>query len=309
MSKHKSPYRKRQVRKISGVLVFLVSFSLFVLIFTGICLWMFVQMGEQGRARNSSDDSSEFVTNFTDSDVRNLLVGIFDDDKAAGFVMVRSDPAREAMWTLAFPPDTVVDNGTEEALICDLARNGGMPAVRTALGELTGIHCEKYIALNYTGISGILNHFAYGLVYELDERVLIDNKPFNPGKSTFAATQVVSLLKYEDWNGGRRQRSMVQSELLSSMINQYLLPPRGGGTTSQNDDNKTFTAIINSAWQTDILISDYNSAKPGLEHLAAKNNGEICRVLQVTGEYVGSGNLRFYPDENLRDTLKNTFSQ
>jgi len=289
-------------------MIFLASFSVFVLVFAGICLWVFVQMGEQSRARTPSiDDSSEVAANFTDADVRTLLVGIIDDDTAVGFVVVRSDPAKEKIWTLAFPPDTVVDNGTDETLLCNLARDGGMPAVRAAMEELTGIQCDKYIALNYTGVTAVLNHFSYGLVYTLNERILLDNKPFNPGENAFAATQVVSLLKYEEWNGGRRQRAMVQSGLLSSMINQYLVSPRGG--TAQTDDNKTFTAIINSTWQTDILISDYNGAKQGLEHLAAKNSGEICHVLQLTGEYVGSGDsLRFYPDDSTRGMLQNAFS-
>ena len=300
--------KKKKKRRASNLLVFLLAFVIFLVVFGGLCLWAVVKINEERLAGESSAASgfstSETVT-FTQQDARNLLIVTTDGGQARGFVAVRADPSRTRMGAVAFPRDMVVDYGTSEIRLYELYAQEGIAVTRTALEESSGVTFDNYAVITYDNIQKAVDHFESGLIFQLNED--LDNEgdglsiQLKGGLKTLSSAQVVSVLRYPNWHGGRRQQAQVQAQVAAALINQYLRASR----SAQADAD--FSALVNLV-QSDILVSHYTAAKPGLDYLASRNDGEICQVLTVEGEYQGSGDaLRFYAEGQVIDQLKSLF--
>ncbi len=301
--------KKRKKGRVSNAVVFLLAFILFLIVFGGLCLWAVVKINEERRANNSSVangfDSSSQGTDFDESDARNLLIITVDNGAAQGFVAVRADPARARMAAAAFPRDMVVDYEVSEIRLFELYASKGAVVTKTALEKTSGVTFDNYAVIRYDKIAEAVDHFEQGLIFELTENLNYQGDGLSirldGGMRTLSASQVVDVLRYPSWHGGRKQRADVQAQVTAALVNQYLRASRADKADAD------FSALVNLV-KSDILVSHYNAAKPGLTYLASRNNGDLCRVLSVEGEYQGSGDaLRFYVTDRVADKLEAAF--
>ena len=300
--------KKKKTGRISSVLAFLLVFLLFLGVFGGLCLWAVVKINQE---RTTSEvtglTSSASGITYTEEDARNLLLITVDGTDAQGFLVIRSDPMNTRIRTLALPRETVVDVGTTDTRLFELYAAQGVGEVQKAISKLMGLEFDNYAVITYTNIEKLVTYFENGIIYTVPEDLDYksdDNSYFikmSGGLRTLTASQVTNVLRYPAWHGGRRQRAEVQSELFTAMINQYMTSSRA------NNAQEDFSYIVNLL-KSDIKVSQYNEAKGGLDYLASRNTGTISAAVEVSGEYVGSGDsIRFYVANTANEQLSNAF--
>jgi LCP family protein required for cell wall assembly len=300
---HFKKRKRRFSKKANNVLIFLLVFITFLVVFGGICLWAVIKINEERRSSSSSPQIVESdIIQFDDSDVRNLLIVTTDQDQAQGFIMVHSDPARTSIRSLAIPRDTVVDYKTSEIRIYELYKDKGVITIRDALAKLLGINFDNYIVMSYENIEKLVDYLELGIIIKLDENLNYnDNKlsiNIDGGLRTLTSSQVVKVLRYPAWHGGRKQRADIQAQLTAALINQYMRPSR------ESMADKDFRFIVNLAHKKDILVSHFAEARDGLAFLAGRNDGNLCKAVSLPGEYQGSGDaIRYYASDDIKQRL------
>lgn len=300
--------KKKKKKRLSNTLVFLLAFIVFLLVFGGLCLWAVVKINEERRAGESSTASgfeSSKTVSFTQEDARNLLIVTTDQGAAQGFVAVREDPSLTKIGAAAFPRDMVVDYETSEIRLYELYAQKGVGVTKTALENTSGVTFDNYAVITYDNIERVIDHFEAGLIFTLNEDLDYQGDglsiQMSGGLKTLTSSQVVDVLRYPNWHAGRKQQANVQAQVVAALINQYLRESRAAQADSD------FSALVNLV-KSDIMVSHYTQAKPGLAYLASRNTGDICQVLAVDGEYQGSGEaLRFYAKGRVVDKLQETF--
>ena len=274
--------------RLSSLAVFLLVFLVFLLVFGGLCLWMVGKINQERRgtasAPETASDSSLAVV-FTAEDERDLFL-VTVDDTAQGFVVVHADPANARIRTLSIPRDTLVETGTSQKRLFEVYASDGVRKAQDAVSRLLGLSFDNYAVITYDKAEKLLGQLDKGVLFTIPED--LDYQSDTPGESihipggltSLTASQAISVLRYPSWNGGRKQQADVQAQLTSAVINQYLVAGR--------DLQKDFDTFVGAA-QSDIKISQFLEAKPGLEYLAARNTGGICASVSLDGQYTGSG--------------------
>lgn len=294
-------------KRTNNVVVFLLAFVVFLIVFGGICLWAVIKINQERHSDESpiSSNLSDTVQ-FDNTDARDLLIVMVDNGTAQGFVSLRFDPAKTKISALAIPRDTVVDYKLSEIRLHKLYDEHGAQAARDAFSSLTDIKFDNYLVITYEKIGSLIEHLESDLVMTLNENLeYSDDKlsvHISGGRRTLSPSQVIDVLRYPAWRGGRLQRSTAQAQITAALINQYMKTSRQ--TLADND----FGTIINLSLKTDILVSHYRNAKDGLAFLAERNDGSICTDLTLPGKYEGSGDsIRYYSPENIKEMLQSSY--
>lgn len=280
---------KKKKGRLSSLAVFLLVFLVFLLVFGGLCLWMVVKINQERREAGVSAPAAASSTSqsiaFTSEDERDLFL-VTVDEEAQGFVAVHTDPANARIRTLAIPRETLVEVGTAEKRLFEVYASDGARQAQEAVSRLIGLTFDNYAVLTYDKAETLLGKLDKGVLFTIPEDLNYQSE--TPGESiqlrggltSLTASQVVSVLRYPTWNGGRKQQADVQAQLASAVINQYLVADR-----DLQADFDSFVGLL----QSDIKISHFIAAKPGLEYLAARNTGSICASVSLDGQYTGSG--------------------
>lgn len=300
--------KKKRTKRLSSLAIFLLAFVLFVTVFGGLCLWAVVKINEQRRVGAGDSSSAPISTDpaatFTEEDARNLFLVTVDTD-AQDFIVVRTDPANTRIRTLAIPRETTVDVGTSQTRMFELYASGGATATRDAAAKLLGMEFQNYAVLTYSNTEKLLKKLDGGLIFTLPEDLDYQNPStgatlkLTGGSRNLTPSQVVDVMRYPNWHGGRKQQADIQAQLTAALINQYMKADR--------DMEADFNSLIGFL-QTDIKVSHFVKAKAGLQYLAERNTGAICSSASLEGQYVGSGDaLRFEPADSAKANLRGTF--
>ena len=299
--------RKKSYKRLSNAMIFLLAFLVFLLVFGGLCLWAVVQINQDRKSTvSSSSPSSSDELIFTQDDARTLLLITVDGEDPQGFVAVRFDPANSRFRTMAIPRDTEVYEGATPYRLWELYKEKGIAGTETALETLTGIHFDNYASITYTGIERLVTYLGNGVYITLSENLEYTGEGYfinmEGGPRSLTAPQVVNVLRYPAWHGGRRQKAGIQAQMVSAVINQYMIQSRIA------TGDKDFGAIVNMI-QSDIHVSHFTSAKPGLDALSKRNTeGTISEEITFEGEFVGSGDqIRFYAADDIQAKLEPVF--
>lgn len=302
--------KKKKKGRASSMVVFLLVFVLFLVIFGGLCLWAIVKLNGETKGKSSSSSTLLNISGpvFTAEDARNLLIVPEESGQAQSFVILRMDPANARIRSLALPRETAVDVGTEQPRLFELYADRGIAATEEAVADLLNLEINNYAVVTYPNLQKIITYLNNGVIMVLPESLDYTSADgsyylkLNGGRQSLTAAQVVDVLKYPAWHGGRRQQAEIHSQLTTAIVNQYL-------TDSRKDKaDEDFSNIVNYM-TTDIRVSHFNASKEALLYLASRNtSADICAVTQVEGEYLGSGDtIRFEVKEEAA-SLKNTFS-
>lgn len=300
MSAYRPPKKKKRGR-MSGVLVFLLAFVIFLVMFGGVCLWAVVNYNEQHKEETSSGASSLETPSFSTADVRHMFIVTIDGSSPKGFLLLRTDPASVRVTAVAIPRETEVENGTSLQRLDQVYITDGVQAAQEAAGRLLGIQFDHYLTITYDNIEKLLRYLDVNLQYTLEEDLDYHEGDIfikmSSGRFSLTAKQVVDILRYPNWqHGGLQKQANVQAELLSQLINQCM-------TSSRTDKAEEDFARLMELSQSDIRVSHFTQDRAGLEYLASQNNGSLCVSVPLEGAYIGNGDDRRFAADGAAEQL------
>lgn len=301
----KNKQRRKRMRRFNGVLVFTLTFLLFLFIFGGALIWWLVQEylpGQRDAEHTPSSAVSDVAPSFSAADAVNILLITTDNDAAQGFYVVRLDPANTRVRVLAIPSEIALEQSGDTVRGDRLFAQSGRQAVRDGLQKALGLSLPYTAQISFNEFEKMVDYFENGLVFLLDEDVRYQSEDgrysyeMEGGKNlSLNARRIVSLMRYNGWREGRRQQTLIQAQLVSAMINQYMTDMR----SLQTD----FEQVI-GYFETDIRIADFSRYQSGWEYLAARNKeGALCAATLLDGHYAGGEELLYFPKENIAQDL------
>lgn len=298
-----SPKRKKRV---SGVLVFLLAFLLFIVVFGGISLWAVYRINRERTAAASSLSSAAVTTAaYLPEDARSLLIALTDEEQLEAFVVLRSDPANTRMRTLALPRETEMEYGIEQLPLSELYRKHGIRETEEAISKMFGLSFDNYAVLSYDGLKNMINYLENGVVFTITENLQYSSEEYSidmkGGVRTLTADQVLDVLRYPNWSSGS---AVVHAQMIAAVINQYVTEYR---SQRLEEDFKKFSNLCSTS---DLYMQNYREAADGLQFLAMRNkSASICSAIQISGKYVVSSNaVRFIPDDDAAQKLRSVFA-
>ncbi len=285
---------KKRKKRASSLLVFGLTFLLFLVVFGGVLAWGMMEFTRQITPPvSSSSGTSVNAPTYSEADTRRLLIVTEQNKQAQGFVLVVSEPALARVRAIAIPRETTVAVGVEQTRLFELYTAQGITAVRDSLAAALGVTVDHYAIITYANIEKAVAHFDNSLLFTLPETLSYTDESggytikLTSGAHMLTGSQVTGVLAYPAGHGGRRQRATVQAQVVAAMINQYLTV----GRAEKRD--RDFTALVNLV-RSDIYASQYHADKAAIEFLASRNNGSLCTALSANGEYIGNGEaMRF----------------
>ena len=282
--------RKSNAKKPNNVLIFLLVFIVFLIVFGGICLWAVIKINEERMSAASSAIIHESdLIQFDESDIRNLLVVTTDEEQGQGFVAIHSNPAKTNIRAFAIPRDTVVDDKTKETRIYEYYASNGITAARDSLAKLLGIKFDNYIVISYENVEKLVDYLEMGIVIRLDEDLNYSEGKFSVniggGLRTLTPPQVVKVLRYPAWHGGRKQRADIQAQLAAALINQYLRPPA-------RTKRIRISASSSTSRQERPAGLPFRRGEGRLDFLSENNKeGQICKAVSFPANTWAAGTL------------------
>ena len=298
-----SPKRKKRV---SGVLVFLLAFLLFIVVFGGICLWAVYRINRERTAAASSLSSAVATTAaYLPEDARSLLIALTDEEQPKAFIVLRSDPANTRMRTLALPQETEMEFGTEQLPLSELYRKHGIRETEETISKMFGLSFDNYAVLSYDGLKSMINYLENGVVFTITENLKYNSEEYSidmkGGVRTLTADQVLDVLRYPNWSSGS---AIVHAQMIAALVNQYVTEYR---SQRLEEDFKKFSNLCSTS---DLYMQNYRAAADGLQFLAMRNKeASICSATQIAGKDVVSSNaVRFIPDDDAAQKLRSVFT-
>ena len=285
--------RKQKTSRGGSGMAFLITFVVFLLIFGGIMVWAVNEYLDQSKPPEAPAPAPS-VTDppAAPAQIRRLLLITEDGGQARGFVLLSAEAAAGRIRVIPLPRETVTTDRTTQSRLYEVYAAEGVPAVIEQVETLTGLSVDHYAVMTYANVQKLVTYLNDGVIFTLPEAVSYQTADgstvhMKSGARTLSSTQVTDLFRYTEWHSGRRGQANIQGQLIAALIDQYFVAARF-------DENDTdFKAIINLT-RSDLLVSDFNAARPDLLTLAKHNNRNICVLSYPKGEFVGVGeDMRF----------------
>lgn len=306
----RSAAHKKSRRKWSSTAIFLMAFVLCIVVFGVAGVWFVSRMHTADGNRAAGLSAGNAVSGeaderlFSENDAQSLLLITTLDNEAQNFLVMRLDPAATEIQVVSLPPETAVAVGTRTARLRELYGKGTrteISQVQQAAGTVLGLSIDHYAVASYDEVEEIIAYCGNQLVFTIPEEMHYSDAEstylrLSPGEQILSGIQVANILRYPVtyWSGGHAQHARIPAELCAAFIDQNLTPE------GEKSGDAVFKDLVNLLSSNDLLISHYYQAQAALTHLAEENDGSICRVVSIEGEYVGSGaTLTFYPSETL----------
>lgn len=312
--------RNKQYNRYSGkrhspffakISLFAASFLFTLIVLVGIGA-IYIFSSQPGGSTESSGDQSVAPVFTREDSLTMLLVGTDEPDaktskKVGVLVLVKVDPEQGAVHVMSVPPEIMVQNGSKTAAA--LFSNGGSKAIKDELSVTLDVSIDKYVQLSTAGAETILRSFGkinvnvpQEINYSSPELTITLPK----GSQNLDGKQIVRMLRFPEWEGGRQQCVSECGKVLAALIDQYMI------TKTMAKAESLFTTAVNLS-STDISILDFTKALPAITHLAEVNDAGqkqgIANQIIMTGDYAGSGSVnRYTPDTSTLDAVKKVFT-
>lgn len=308
-TRRSNPSQKR--RRVNNVVIFLVVFILFLVVFGLVCLWAVLKLNEEHRQQSGSNTASQgslSTVQYTEADARNLFLVTVDGSEPAGFVVLRTDPANVRIRTMALPVETELADGTTLTTLKAYYQEKGAKESAAAVGSLLGLDFQNYAVITYANLEKMMGYFGNGVIFDIPENLSYQDTgtgyfiEMDGGRRTLTAPQMLNVLRYPQWNGGRRQTAEIQAQMVAAILNQYLVPARAAKLDAD------FSQFVNLVQHSDMRRSDFVAALEGIAYLLSRNTeGHLCSTISAPGEFVGGGDdLRFCLVEDVEPQLRSS---
>lgn len=289
-------FRPRSKRPIGRKTQFALAFIALALAIAVVAAWIAVgYYTDLSRNPNTDEDTSSAppTVEYTAEDTGNLLI-ILRDDTMEHFVLVQANPAEKHM--VAVPISNYLTPDGKTSLSTTLAKSGAAKAAALVEAALK-LPVSHYIQMTGTQAESFLNHLEGGVTLALPQAVdFVDENGaklhLKSGRHTLNATQAASLLRYTDWKDkadGRR----IAADLVCAVLNSHMCE----GRYFRGD-----FANLSNLCRTDLRIGDFSAWLETLEYLAATNDGNLCRRVELAGSTDSQGLFTPNINKNRKDT-------
>jgi len=282
--------KKRQKRRSGSA--FLLTFLIALVLFGGLSAWVMIDLLAPADTPTPTAPTTTTAPPVTEhKDLRMLLI-TEDAGEAQGFVVISIETQMGRVRVVPLPRETTVTTGTEQVRLFEWYRTADLDAVTAGVGDLLDWDLSCYAVMSYHALTQFVTYLNEGVIYTLDENISYTNSvgttvKMAAGARTLSASQVSDLLRYNAWHGGRRARANVQGDITAALFDQYFTAPR---FDEQDSDFKKFISLTRS----NILTSDYVTARESLLSVARRNSFDISKVTPPKGEFIGVGEaMRF----------------
>lgn len=296
---------KKAKKKWSSTTIFVFAFVLFIVVFGVAAAWLATHMqpADSDRSTGLTAGAPDEPT-FTEKDARSLLLITTLGNEAQNFLVLRMDPAHAEIQVVSLPRETSVTVGTSTSRLFELYETGtrtDIAAIQESVGAVLRTSIDHYAVASFDEVEDIVAYCGGQLVFTIPEEMRYTDAEstylrLSPGEQILSGIQVANILRYpvSYWSGGHAQHARVPAELFGALIDQNLTPD------GEKTGDTVFKEIIRLLSANDLLISHYYQAQEGLAYLAEQNDGQICRIVTVQGEYVGKSDpLTFYPADDV----------
>ena len=231
---------------------------------------------------------------------------IFDSEKRLSgccFLIVRMIADEQRMVIMPVPADTYAyADGTEDSLY-EFYRRGGAPQAVSAVENAAGIKIDYYMKLNNDSFSVIADLFGgvdfdvpYNLIYsnpDTGEETII-----REGSTYLDSEMLRKVITFPLYNSGEEYRAKITGVAINDLINRNI----DESFSSHVDDY--FSAVINSAAETNFTAYDYKEQSEAMKYVASSDD-RVSQLVTVTGAYNADG--LFVLDENFLKSLTERF--
>ncbi|MBR5523818.1 MAG: hypothetical protein IKU51_00925 [Clostridia bacterium] len=262
---------------------FVLAFLALLLTLAVLAVWLFIGY-RNNKSPEQPDEGASSAVSEPLAGVGNLLLIINEADHEQ-FVLIQAAPDAGRMTAVPLPANLDVGDGVT---LCDTLRKHGSPRAKQAVATLLELPIKQYITLTAKDAESYFGYLDEGITLTLSEEITYTDKNgatihLSAGEKTLAAGQAAALLQYTGWKEPENGLNLA-ADLTVALLNRYLTPLRAM--------EGHFAALSNAA-QTDLRIDDFNAYRSTLAHLAAKNDGNLCRRVVLDGSTVDG---LFVPD-------------
>ncbi len=307
--KPKRNAKKRSERPdSSGMLYFILAFVGCLIIFAGIgVLWWHIADPEipfltGGNTTTTVTTTTQPASRFSVNDRFSVAVYITDDEgKLQTVSLALFKPDTDNVAVIPMPAELGLPDAETDTLARRFA-TGGADAAQMALSAYIGKTLDYYVVLSYSAVETYFTQLGTPLIVKLPKD--IDQQAsdgsfsihLSEGEQALSPKQTANLLRCDNWQGGRRERSNMHAAVVSAYINQFITDTR-----SLSADH----AVLASLSYTNLNSERFSTIEPPLSYLADLNKELLCTSTNIDGSFTGAGDtLRFTPEAGLVDTIK-----
>ena len=257
----------------SHPLPFILAFAALLLAIIGLLFWIWV--GFHRSAPPDPDLSQNDTSRYDESPTaigRCLLILDYIDDRH--FMLIQSDPVQNRITVTPIPAQlTDTDGNTLNTL---LSKHGSQRVTQT-VASILQLSVTHYITLDADGTKSFLDDLDSGVIFTLPEAIRYTDEngsqiQLKAGEHTLSAAQTAAVLRYTDWSNAAPLTDSIVADVITAILNQYLLPGR-------RFDG--YFASLSNAAQTDLRIDNYNAFRTTLTQLANSNQGALCQHVDL----------------------------
>ncbi len=253
----------------------------YVLAFLGLILalvilssWLIIRYH-----RSAPATPSETTPSTTDPVEYNTEIGhslvIFNLPDAERFVLVQTNPNTNRIAVVALPANLTDGSGTT---LTEALRQRGAPSATAVVANALDLPVNHYMSFTAKGVEQFLGQLDNGVLFNVPETISYTdengaNIRLSAGEHRLSASQVRSLLEYNNWKKAKNKASLAAS-LTVAVVNQYLVEGRS---------LEGYFGSLANATTTDLRIDNFNAYRSALAQLAAHNAGDICQQQPLQG--------------------------
>ncbi|MBE6764211.1 MAG: hypothetical protein E7553_07725 [Ruminococcaceae bacterium] len=295
----------------SGMLYFILAFVVCLALFAGIgVLWWKIAKPElpylnpdaSATTTTTSAEPTKPTSRFAATDRFSIAVYITDDRGALQSVsLCLFKPDSDSISVIALPAELGLPDADTDTLSRRFA-TGGPESAQMALSGYIGKPVDYYAALTYSGVEKYLTALEEPLIVKLPKD--IDQQAsdgsfsihLKEGEQALSPKQVANLLRCDNWQSGRRERTNMHAAVVSAYINQFVSEGRDLTADHTQLSVNANTNLNNSRFKTIITP---------LSYLAELRKDLLCTSTHIDGTFTGAGStLRFTPGPGVIDTIK-----
>ena len=294
----------------SGMLYFILAFVVCLAIFAGIgVLWWkitdpvipFLEGGDT--TTTAATTATQPASRFSAEDRFSVAVYITDDTgKLQTVSLCLFKPDTDSVSVMPVPAELGLPDAETDTLLRRFA-TGGADQAQMALSAYLGKPIDYFMVFSYGAVKSCFTAMDTPLIVKLPKDVDQQTPDgsirihLKAGEQALTPNQLVNLLRCDNWQNGRRERSNMHAAVVSAYINQFISENRSLSTDYASLANVAFTNLNNSRFKT---------IETPLSYLAELDKELLCTSTNIEGSFAGAGDtLRFTPDATFADAIRN----
>lgn len=305
--------RKKQ-SQTPVLIVYVATMLVSLAIFGSAALFLrdrFVTKPSENLENVSADDASETEQakeyDYASARETVLFVGA-EGEKINGIALLRVLPDELSVKVVPVSPMILSSVSGTDGTIASLFEMGGMSYLKSAVENVFGITCDKYIKISDEGFKSLVDSlggtnsysFPYDIYYKNEATGEVTSFSQGPVTRTLYGDDIRRIITYPLYQNGNETKAQVLGELSVSLINSACTNNSGSIVTNIKS---IFNIIYNNS-DTDITSKSFSDVRPAYERLVSQSQTPATYRLP-SGSWDELG--RFTVDEAFKTDIREYF--